>query len=233
MSSEDQNRREELQDALLRRRRRPESRSVRKMELRTIPLLASVALASRCVRRVQPLFRTFPDTKDREALHQAIDKAAEMTEAVAAGVRTQGMDKEIAGLAELAKRVSGRVLPPPADQVAYAVGCAADAAAGAIAGDAEKTINDAATAFSVTAKLVSLRNAVAEDVQAAGDELEKLCSGQFDDMGADEMRDAIATDYEKLLTLDLGADSPVDPRPEGPLGPLWPDGAPAWYQPLT
>jgi hypothetical protein len=228
-----QDRRKELREALIRASRRPESRSVRKLELRNVPLLAIVALAARCVRRVQPLFRTCYDDPRKDQLHRVIDMTVEATEAVAEGVRVPDM----AHLGDLARQVSRGVLPPPADQVAYAAACAGDSAVGALAGEAENTIDGAATVFSVTANLVSFRNAVAGDSQAAGAELEKILCGQWADTGADEMRDALATDYEKLVTLDLGRfpepGKTVKLGPEGPLGPLWPDDAPAWYEKMS
>jgi hypothetical protein len=47
------------------------------------------------------------------------------------------------------------------------------------------------------------------------------------------IRAGLRADYDTLLRLRLGAaitaGEPVDPRENGPLGPLWPAGAPAWF----
>lgn len=46
-------------------------------------------------------------------------------------------------------------------------------------------------------------------------------------------RAAARGDLLRLLALELGRPGtlgkPIDPAQEGPLGPLWPGGAPAWY----
>jgi hypothetical protein len=234
-SPEDRQRRnKKIKAILLRESRRPESRSVTKGELQNLPLRASVALAARCARRVQPLFRTCHDDPRKERSHQAVDMAVEASEAVAAGVLIPDLAKRVGDLAELGRLVSRRPLPPPADQVALAAASAAAAAAAAVKADAEQVLDHAATAFSVAAGAVSFSRVVAGDDKLAAVELEKVLLGKVTDLGADEMRDALATDYENLRTQDLGQfpdlGKAVDPSDKGPLGPLWPDGAPDWYK---
>jgi hypothetical protein len=220
-------------DLMSKASRRPESRSVTQAELRNLPLLAAVALAVRCVRRVQPLFRACRDDGDWERLHRTVESAIAAAAMVAAGANVPDMAASTKQLAELAREVSKSPLTPPADQVAVAAAHAAHAAAAALAGDAEETISQAGDAFWVTADLVAFHNVLAGDLDVATAELDKALCGQWDDSGADEMRDALATDYENLRTQDLGhfpnAGKPVDPSDQGPLGPLWPDGVPSWY----
>lgn len=229
----DEQGRKKLRDTAPKRSRRPESRSVTKAELRNLPLLASVALAARCARRVQPLFRICHDDPDWDQLHRVVDGAIEAAAVVAAGCSMPDMTRKIAELAKLARLVSRSPLTPPADQVAVAAAHAANSAAAAVAGNAEETTSQAGDTFWVTADLVAFHNVLAGDLDLATAELDKALCGQWDDSGADEMRDALATDYEHLRTQDLGhfpnLGEPADPGDNGPLGPLWPDGAPSWY----
>ena len=60
-----------------------------------------------------------------------------------------------------------------------------------------------------------------------------IASGFLPEADVEAARAAANVDIRRLTALNLGVagelSAPVDPSEEGPLGPLWPNGAPAWF----
>jgi hypothetical protein len=217
---------QELQTILMAQRKRPGSRAVGMPELRRLPLLASVALATRSARRVLYLFRTFHDSPDRVEMHRAVDDAIEVAEKVAAGSSGREKAGEVGRVADMARRVTQRLVPPPADNIARVVADVIAAAAAALQPelDAEKVISHVADAIWTAANTVAFAKAVAGDMATGSREFGKMLSGRLDDMGDEGIHNAVARDYDQLLALNLGrfpdVGAGIDPTAKGPLGDL-------------
>ena len=80
-----------------------------------------------------------------------------------------------------------------------------------------------------TTRGAAARNAIAAHGALKNASAAIVARGGGDDNGGAAAR----LDYSHLLDLALGAPGelgrPADPSESGPLGPLWPDGAPDWY----
>jgi hypothetical protein len=94
----------------------------------------------------------------------------------------------------------------------WAAAHALEAAIHATAGDVAATVKDAAHAGHSSAEVTGLDLGFGEV---------RIC-----DLG--EADRAAAADLERLVSLGTRQVT-VDASEAGPLGPLWPDGAPAWY----
>ena len=192
-------------------------------DLKKLPLRAIVAFAARCARRVEPIAQFPAGHPQQEARRVAIDDAIRLAEEVSKGSACASIDPVVRAL-EATRAISG-----------VGVGCECAAAAAAAAArtaatvwlvlnpgegdrDADRWTNtpEARSYLShlanVTADIVAL-DAFTAAVEAAN-------AVAFDDTF---MRGAIR-DYERLLGLHLGtypqAGRPIDPSPDGPLGPL-------------
>jgi hypothetical protein len=214
---------EKIKKALLGAYKRPESHSVGKAELAKLPLRAAVAIAVRCVNRLRPVFRPFPDDPHREISVALIDMAIEVGELFARGEDMSGV--KIADIANDAETVSRRAIP--GGSVAYAAAHLAHAVRHSLAGDGVMAINDASTALAVCMQAVPL------SMDEAASEMDKVLAGQMLDHGPDSIRDPLADDYAAAVDLNLGkfpdAGAPLDPGVDGPLGNLWSGEAPGWF----
>jgi hypothetical protein len=173
-------------------------------DLEKLPLLALVAFAARCARRVQPLYRLPKDYPHKIEYERAVERALQMAETFAAGMANiLVVDKVVADHTVMAA-VEAEAAKAAAEAAVYAAEAASNAA----------RPSGAAVVTAVTA--------TDENAKAAVD---KPFSGY--------VARAAESDYEKLLALDLGnypdLGRTVDPSESGPLGPLWPDEAPGWY----
>ena len=215
---------EGLRDALIAAYRRPESRSVGLMELRELPLLSIVLLGLRAVYRVRPLFRPLADDPHRELSQEAIGFALEVVERFVRGEPMTGIDLE--GIEQLVHSVSRRAIP--GSEVAHAASSLVKAVREATDADSEGTVYAAGEALFVSGLAVPLTS------QEGAEELEKAVQGQLLDLGPAAIRDAIATDYETVRSLQPGQHPElgqrIDPSEGGPLGLLWPDGTPSWAE---
>lgn len=161
---------------------------------------ALVAFASRCARRVQPLFDDSAPGYDHRS---RIDKAIESAEFFAKGFRYEQPEFTI-----------GKFSSDATESVRAAIaqsGMAAGAAAAAAALAAESAYTDFAKAVFATG----------EAVGAASTAL--VGSAEHE-----SAKHAVLSDLRLLE--DLDNKDPIDPSESGPLGPLWPDGVPAWFK---
>jgi hypothetical protein len=164
------------------------------------------ALASRCLLRVQPL------------LHAALNDHP------AAGSRAAL--EAAAVLAELQKEARAAAAARASLKAAAASGALVEAARDAAA------LRDALAAVPFDSSIVFLsagaRVALSHDTSPWTREiwLAVAAGGRAADL-------AYESDFKRLLALDLGASQdvgqPIDTSESGPLGPLWPEGPPAWY----
>jgi hypothetical protein len=190
--------------------------------LKALPLRAIVAFAARCARRVEPLAQLPEGDPRRESRRGAVEAALRMAEAFARGTDAPPDESVVAAIDS--SRDPGA--EPAGAAAASAVAQAAHAAASAWhAGpqaeeegrppgehttEARKSLGALAH---VTADLAAL-NAFT----AAANACLSVGFRNEDFVGA-----ALA-DYDKLVRLNLGRypepGAPVDPSPDGPLGPL-------------
>ena len=192
--------------------------------LKKLPLRAIVAFAARCARRVEHLAQLPEGHPEWERRRGAVEAALRMAEGFAMG-STAPLDESVVEAIDASRGVAGG--PLRGENAAAAVAEAAHAAASAwhVMGsrEAEKDAPpEEKTAEArkflgalahVTADLAALNafTAAAEAFDAVGFHNEGYVS-------------AALHDYDELLRLKLGsypeAGQPIDPSPDGPLGPL-------------
>ncbi len=177
-------------------------------QLNGLPMHAIVAFAARCARRAQPLTRTLS-----EIGQQTIERAIAVAEVVARG---ELKDSEEATAASTAAS-------------AIAKASAAKVAANAAGASAANAANAASAGAATTAATYA---SYAYD--AAAYAFERTIAGSVATYDHDF---AAQHDLKKLESLGLGKlgtlGKPVDPSESGPLGPLWPRGAPEWFAKAT
>jgi hypothetical protein len=192
-------------------------------DLKKLPLRAIVAFAARCARRVEAISQFPADHPRREARRVAIANAIRLAEEISQGSSSASVEPVVQAL-DASRSISGG-----------GVGCECAAGAAAAAARTAATVwlvlnrgesdqdavrwtktpearNYISRLANVTAELVSM-DAFTAAVEAAD-------AAVYSD---NSMRGA-SRDYERLLGLTLGtypqAGQPIDPSPEGPLGPL-------------
>jgi hypothetical protein len=192
-------------------------------DLRKLPLRAIVAFAARCARRVEPIAQFPAGNPQQEARHVAIDNAIRLAEEIARGSACTSIDPVVKAL-EATRATAG-----------VGIGCECAAAAAAAAArtaatvwlvldqregdrDADRWTNTPEARSYLSRLEKDTADIVALDAFTAA--VEAADAVAFDDAF---MRGAIQ-DYERLLGLHLGtnpqAGQPIDPSPDGPLGPL-------------
>ncbi len=192
-------------------------------DLKKLPLRAIVAFAARCARRVEPIAQFPVGHPQQEARRVAINDAIRLAEETARGSDCPPIEP-VARRLEATRAISGA-----------GVGCACAAAAAAAAcrtaatvrlmlnpGEGERDAQRWTNTPEARSYLSHLENVTADIValDAFTAAVEAVNAVAFDDTF---MRGAIR-DYERLLGLHLGsyphAGQPIDPSPDGPLGPL-------------
>ena len=176
--------------------------------LRRLPLRAQVAFAARCARRVQPLATRLSDDP---ANHEAVERAIRVAEQLARGDRVTPVEAESAYEgARDAVRAAWDAGDPTAsrarDAAAYAAQAASYASQGPRLGPAANASRAAFYAYNDSSDAANVVKARAAFDAAASSNLTKLARlklGAFPKLG-----------------------DPIDPSESGPLGPLWPKGAP-------
>jgi hypothetical protein len=206
-------------------------------ELKTLPLRAIVSYAVRCARRVQPLYWQAREVAHREKHEAAIETALTITEQFCRGEHIAAADAaDAARAAEAAADAADAV-----EAAAEAAEAAAEAARAARAGTASRA---AAAAFAgatagVTAAIARTADA-ADAARAARAAFSGATAGVTAATARAAGKAAIAAaraDYYRLVSVnlegypDLG--QPIDPTENGPLGPLWSAGPPAWFTPRS
>jgi hypothetical protein len=193
---------------------------VRAEELYQLPLRAIVALAVRCARRVEPL-----TARLGEQSKEIFDSAIATAQTFAAGVSLEmnTVDEAARAAARAADVVLHRsdlesIVRAGAANAARAAWAAAETARAASAYTRARG-DGAGTEADFEAKVASQTAEAADDAATAAG-------------GVDAARAARA-DLSRLLGLNLGGPGelgrPIDASENGPLGALWPDGAPDWY----
>ncbi len=192
-------------------------------DLKKLPLRAIVAFAARCARRVEALSQLPADHPQREARRVAIDNAIRLAEEIARGSACASVEPVVQAL--------------DSTQAISCAGIARECAAAAAAAAART----AATVWLVLNPGESDRDKNRwEKTPEARNYLSRLASDSAEFVAMDaftaavEAADAVAYsddfmrgvvhDYATLLGLHLGtypeAGQPIDPSPDGPLGPL-------------
>jgi len=192
--------------------------------LKKLPLRAIIAFAARCARRVEHLAQLPEGHPERERRRGAVEAALRMAEEFARG-STASLDESVVEAVDATRGVAGGPLSGENAVVAAAEAAHAAVSAGHVMGsrEAEKDApREERTAEArkflgalghVTADLAALNafTAAAEAYDAVGLHNEGYVS-------------AVLRDYDRLLRLELGsypeAGQPIDPSPDGPLGPL-------------
>ena len=186
-------------------------------DLKGLPLRAIVAWATRCARRVQPLVES-PEGPPETYQHRvAVEAALRMAEDFARGAVPRPVEDVVRAIdAVRGAATAGGECAVAAAHAAASAMQALDAAGREAADPAEGTAAEEdvgdriALGFTENTALAALR-AAEEAVAAAGVHNEDLIR-------------AADRDYRALLRLDLGRfpdeGRPVDPSPDGPLGPL-------------
>ena len=186
-------------------------------QLAKLPKRAMVCYAARAAMRVFPLY-----TGDEPAVARAIEVAAQY----AGGDASTSLRHTIANTAQEAKSLVSLLQSGhfgiPTVHVVHAVYAAADAVCAAALVDrpaGEDAARDAAHAA----------HAVIEAIDATDDPASPEAA-EWSAPDAKATRNASILDYEaiKALAPHIG-DGPWDPSESGPLGRLWPLGAPGWW----
>jgi len=200
-------------------------------QLTELPLRAIVAFAVRCARRVQPLGHVLTEYRQIE-----VDDAIASAEGFARGgkaVRAAGAAARAANAARAAARAVDAARAAAAKAAADSEWVDADDAAAAAAwANAAVHAADAAACAARAANAARAADVAAADAAAAAEAAEDTARAAWD-TGRAAARAAARGDLQRLRALKLGRPGtlgqPIDPAEGGPLGPLWPGGAPAWY----
>jgi hypothetical protein len=191
--------------------------------LKALPLRANVAFAVRCARRVEHLAQMPEGHPERESRRSAVEAALRMAEAFARG-EDATFDESVVAAIDASLQVTGG--SPGSVDAAAAVAEAAHAAASswhAESQEAEEGVPPGrrtaeARKFLGTLAHVTADLATMNALTAAVDAFESV---GYHNNGFVE---AALNDYNELVRLKLGRypepGAPIDPSPEGPLGPL-------------
>ncbi len=189
-------------------------------DLKKLPLRAIVALSVRCARRVEALALLPEDHARADDCRAAVKAALQMAEDFARGAACTSCESVISAIEACRDTAQGEIVR--ANAIA-AVVQAAYAAATALNADLLEREPEERHLFSpptrpfahlanVTAEIATL-DAFTTAVDAAD------AVGYSEDL----IRRSVG-DYQRLLNLNLGsypfAGQPIDPSPDGPLGPL-------------
>jgi hypothetical protein len=191
-----------------------QTRAVALGDLAQLTLRGNVAFAVRCALRLRPGFELPADTPRRREQMAAMDGAIRVATAFCRGLPVE------AGRALEAARQANVVAEETCESTNFA-GYAAVRAAEAAANAEEFVRNPSDTGIM--------------EVVAAAFGAGRVLAANADAFTLDLVTGALRADVDNLLSLapgsskDLGV--PVDPAEDGPLGPLWPAGAPLHLTP--
>jgi hypothetical protein len=195
-------------------------------DLKKLPLRAIVAFAVRCARRVQRLALPPDDHPEKEKWGSAIAEALRVAEDFARGLPCPTIESAVRAVEAGQAVVQGDLVRENAYAAVVRAAHAATTAIHAIAvreEPEEKRLVSGGPPLHPLSHLADLTADLAalEAYTAAMDAAEAVATTRNFTIGA-------AEDYRKLLELKLGpypeAGQPIDPSPEGPLGPFWPGG---------
>ena len=192
-------------------------------DLKKLPLRAIVAFAARCARRVEPLSQFPTDHPQREARRVAIDNAIRLAEEVSSGSPPRSVEPVVQAL-DATQAISG-------GGIACECAAAAAAAAARTAAIVWLVVNPGesdrdADRWTKTPEARSYRSRLANDtaelvaIDAFTVAVEAADAAAHDDA----FIGGAIQDYQRLLGLNLGTypepGRPIDPTPDGLLGPL-------------
>jgi hypothetical protein len=193
---------------------------VQTQELSRLPLRAIVAFAVRCASRVEPLTSELGE----EAV-QIVHGVIATAEGFAKGA---SLDKNMVDEAARAAARAADVVRSGSSRASTAGRDSANAARAAwAASETVRAAHSAARAIGVGALDAALSAAaLASQVAEAADDAATAAA----EVAA---ANAARADLSRLLELNLGGPGeigqPIDVTETGPLGSLWPKGAPVWY----
>ena len=189
-----------------------QSRVVALNDLTQLTLRANVAFAVRCAHRIRPCFELPVDAPRRREQLAAVDGAIRVATAFCKGLPSE------AGRAAAAVGMAVAVAEETCEYTRYA-GYAAVRAAEAAA-NAEEVVRNPSDLGII-------------EVVAAAFGAGRVLAANADAHTLELVAAALYADVEKLREQSPGSNEdlgpPMDPSESGPLGPLWPDGAPDWY----
>lgn len=190
---------------------------VTKEELKQLPLLAILAFAARCARRVSPLFDLPADHPERELHLEAVNGAIALAERAAKRFELADVDAANTA-ADLAQRAAGAVGPNAgcAANTAFVAAHVALAAAnvGIVARDNDVArAGNAAYMAAMAARVASATADLASHPKAGGDAAA-----------------AARADFQLLVKLRLGQFPELGQPVNSESGALWTTGEPEWYR---
>jgi hypothetical protein len=192
-------------------------------DLKKLPLRAIVAFAARCARRVESISQSSVSNPQQEDRRMAIDNAIRLAEEISRGsdpLSSAAVDQALAATRALTS-----------DSVKGECATAAAAAAARTAATVWLVLNQGESSRDTerwtntpeARNYISHLTNVTADVVAMDAFTAAVEAASADAYSDNFMRGAIH-DYESLLGLSLGtypeAGRPIDPSPDGPLGPL-------------
>jgi hypothetical protein len=193
-------------------------------DLKKLPLRAIVAFAARCARRVERLALPPDDHPEQEKWAAAIAEALRVAEDFARGLPCPTIESAVreveAGQAAAQGDLTRENAYAAVVRAAHAAACAIHVLAVREEPEEKRLVSGGPPLHPLT-HLADLTADLAAlgAFTAAVDAAEAVASTNDFTTWASE-------DYRKLLRLGLGrypeAGQPIDPSPEGPLGPLWP-----------
>ncbi len=179
-------------------------------DLSNLTLRGNVAFAARCARRVRPLVNMPEDSPARAARLEAMDAALRLAEDFA-----RGEDVSV-GLAQGVAGAAAEVAEATYETAGFAVYAPAHAVRGVF--HAARTVEGQQGFVEVIAAAFGASRVLLVNGGSASEAL---------------VLAALRADFEALLRLRLGRPGElggsVDCSEAGPLGTLWPAGAPPWY----
>jgi hypothetical protein len=191
-------------------------------DLKKLPLRAIVALAARCARRVEPLTLLPDDRPEKENLRSAVAEAIRVAEDFARGRPCPTIETAVRAIEAGQGAVQGDLSRENAYAAAVRAAHAAATAMDALALRAEPEEKRLITGDPPPQPFPHLAD-LSADMAALGAFTAAMDAARAI-ASTDDFTRSAAEDYRKLLGLELGqypeAGQPIDPSPEGPLGPL-------------
>jgi hypothetical protein len=193
-------------------------------DLQKLPLRAIVALSARCARRVEHLALVPDDHPEYERCRAAVGAALRMAEDFARGLPCPSLESVVREIEACRAIGEGAFVH---DIAMAAVIRAAHAATTALHALDLRGEPEVAHLFGAAPPNPFPHLADITADRTAGDAFTAAVEAVSAAGYTDQFLKGAVEDYEKLLRLDLGsypqAGKPIDPSPDGPLGPLEPE----------
>jgi hypothetical protein len=191
-------------------------------DLKKLPLRAIVAFAARCARRVEPVAVPPDDHLEKERLRSAVAEALRVAEDFARGLPCPTAESAVRAVEAGREAVQGDLVRENAYAAVVRAAHATVTAMHAIALREEPEEKRLVSGGPPPHPLPHLAD-LSADLTALGAYTAAVDAAEAVPYADSFMLGAVE-DYRKLLELKLGqypeAGQPIDPSPEGPLGPL-------------